>query len=110
VSGESPSCSCLPDFLGSPPLCRPECVSNSECATNVACVGRMCRDPCPGLCGVNAECRVVSHTPTCVCATGFSGDPFVQCLLQQCKAYFVMFCAIDTGYIESTASVWVGIG
>lgn len=95
VSGENPSCSCLPDFMGSPPRCRPECVSNSECASHVACVDRKCRDPCPGLCGVNAECRVVSHTPTCVCVAGFSGDPFVQCLALQCKTYFLMFHPVN---------------
>jgi hypothetical protein len=88
VSGESPSCACLPDFMGSPPRCRPECVSNSECSSHMACVDRMCRDPCPNLCAGNAECRVVSHTPTCLCAAGFSGDPFVHCFQQQRKAYF----------------------
>ena len=24
-----------------------------------------CRDPCPGLCGANAECRVTNHNPIC---------------------------------------------
>jgi hypothetical protein len=95
VSGESPSCSCLPDFMGSPPRCRPECVSNSECANHMACVDRKCTDPCPGLCGVNAECRVVSHTPTCMCVTGFSGDPFIQCSTLQCKAYFLMLYPVN---------------
>ena len=75
----SPSCSCLPEFQGSPPNCRPECVSNSECASNLACINRKCKDPCPGICGLNAECRVVSHTPNCVCVTGYIGDPFTQC-------------------------------
>lgn len=36
-------------------------------------------DPCPGRCGLNAECRVVSHAVQCVCLIGYSGDPFVQC-------------------------------
>lgn len=79
VNGDSHSCSCLPEFTGSPPYCRPECISNSECASNLACIGQKCKDPCPGLCGVNAECRVFSHTPMCVCLPGYSGDPFVQC-------------------------------
>lgn len=85
VAGDSPSCSCLPDYTGSPPNCRPECVSNSECASHLACINLKCRDPCPGSCGANAECRVVSHTPTCVCAAGFTGDPFTQCVVQQGK-------------------------
>jgi hypothetical protein len=27
--------------------------------------------------------------------TGFSGDPFLQCLAQQCKAYFLMFYPVN---------------
>lgn len=85
VSGESPSCSCLPEFIGSPPSCRPECVSNSECPNNLACINQKCRDPCPGICGTNAECRVVSHTPNCVCLGGYIGDPFTRCLLEEIR-------------------------
>jgi hypothetical protein len=81
--GDSPSCSCLPGFVGSPPNCRPECVSNSECPSNLACINQKCKDPCPGTCGTNAECRVVSHTPMCVCAIGYTGDPFTQCYVKQ---------------------------
>jgi hypothetical protein len=77
--GGAPSCSCLPEFIGSPPSCRPECVSNSECASNLACLNQKCSSPCPGACGPNAECRVVSHTPMCVCIVGYTGDAFVQC-------------------------------
>lgn len=69
----------MPDFIGSPPNCRPECISNSECPSNLACINQKCKDPCPGLCGDNAECRVVSHTPVCVCITGYTGDPFTKC-------------------------------
>lgn len=78
--GGAPSCSCLPEFIGTPPNCRPECVSNSECANNLACINQKCKDPCPGSCGANAECRVISHTPNCVCVPGYEGNPFVQCL------------------------------
>lgn len=83
VSGDSPSCSCLPEFIGTPPNCRPECVSNSECPSHLACINQKCRDPCPGTCGANAECRVVSHTPQCICVSGYVGDPFIQCSIQQ---------------------------
>lgn len=76
---ETPSCSCLADFVGSPPYCKPECVVNSECPSNRACINQKCRDPCPGLCGANAICRVVSHTAMCVCDAGLTGDPFTQC-------------------------------
>lgn len=79
VSGDSPSCSCLADFTGSPPNCRPECVTNSECPSTQACINQNCKDPCSGLCGLNANCRVFSHTPMCLCQEGFTGDPFSQC-------------------------------
>lgn len=79
VNGDTPSCSCLPDYSGSPPHCRPECVSNSECVPTQACIKKKCRDPCPGLCGQNTICRVFSHTTTCLCLEGFTGDPFVFC-------------------------------
>lgn len=79
---DSPSCSCLPEFIGSPPRCKPECISNSECSSEQACINRKCKDPCPGVCGLNAECRVVSHTPNCVCLSGYYGDPFIQCNIQ----------------------------
>ena len=87
VVNDSPSCTCSLDFVGAPPNCRPECVSNSECPGNLACMNQKCRDPCPGACGTNTECRVVSHTPMCVCMSGYTGDPFTQCTFQQRKTY-----------------------
>lgn len=48
----------------------------------MACINRKCQDPCPGSCGLNAECRVVSHTPICICQRGYTGDPFIQCNIQ----------------------------
>jgi len=79
VLNDVPSCSCLPQFIGIPPRCRPECISNSECLSQQACINQKCRDPCPGSCGRNAECRTVSHTPMCICIGDFTGDPFIQC-------------------------------
>lgn len=81
VLNDAPSCSCLPEFIGAPPNCRPECISNGECADNLACINNKCKNPCGQICGANAECRVVSHTPNCVCLNGYSGDPFIQCSL-----------------------------
>lgn len=81
--GDSPSCSCLAEYIGSPPNCRPECSSNTDCSNNLACIQQKCKDPCPGLCGANAECRVISHSPMCVCLIGFEGDPFSQCFTRQ---------------------------
>ena len=73
-------CSCQPNFLGSPPSCRPECVVSSECPQNQACISQKCQDPCPGTCGIDARCQVVNHNPICSCPSRFTGDPFVQCI------------------------------
>lgn len=75
----SPSCACLQDFTGTPPNCRPECIANSECADNFACINSKCKDPCPGSCGAGAECRVISHTPQCICPPGYTGNAFISC-------------------------------
>ncbi|RZC36325.1 hypothetical protein BDFB_000154 [Asbolus verrucosus] len=77
--GNVPSCSCLANFVGSPPNCRPECTINPECPSNLACIREKCRDPCPGSCGSGAQCTVINHTPICTCPEGFTGDPFNYC-------------------------------
>lgn len=33
------------------PQCRPECLSNTDCAFDKACIRNKCQDPCPGVCG-----------------------------------------------------------
>lgn len=80
--GDSPSCSCLPNYIGSPPNCRPECSINEECTRSEACMREKCRDPCPGSCGIGAQCTVVNHIPVCVCPEGYTGDPFTNCVLK----------------------------
>lgn len=72
-------CSCLPQFIGTPPNCRPECLVNSECGSNRACVNQKCVDPCIGTCGRDAQCKIIHHSPICSCANGFTGDPFIYC-------------------------------
>ena len=72
-------CSCLPHFIGSPPTCRPECVSNSDCTPTQACLNQKCGDPCPGTCGIGAKCTVVNHSPFCTCPPRFSGNQFIRC-------------------------------
>lgn len=74
-----PSCSCLSNYIGLPPNCRPECSINAECAGNQACINEKCRDPCPGSCGIGARCNVINHTPVCTCQDGYTGDPFMNC-------------------------------
>ena len=74
-----PACSCQANYLGVPPSCRPECLLNSDCESTQACVNQRCKDPCAGICGQDADCRVVNHNPICSCPRDKTGDPFVQC-------------------------------
>lgn len=88
VINDSPSCSCLPEFSGSPPNCRPECISNTECSSQLACINQKCKNPCIGSCGSGADCHVISHTPMCTCLSGYTGDPFSQCIFKERKNRF----------------------
>ena len=82
-------CSCLPGYHGDATvLCRPECVSNAECAPSLACLNQKCKDPCAGMCGHNAQCRVVNHSPRCNCLPGYEGDPYVACAVVICEYTF----------------------
>lgn len=76
---EQAVCSCLVNYIGSPPDCRPECVVSSECAKNKACINQKCEDPCPGTCGSSTQCQVINHSPICSCIFGYTGDPFSRC-------------------------------
>lgn len=74
------SCSCLPEYYGDPySFCKPECISNSDCDKSRACFNQKCVDPCPGVCGSYADCHVVNHSPSCVCAPGYTGNPLSGC-------------------------------
>ena len=74
------ACQCIPEYFGDPYVaCRPECVVNSDCPSDKACQRNKCIDPCPGTCGINAECRVLNHVPSCTCIVGYIGDPFNAC-------------------------------
>jgi hypothetical protein len=74
------SCSCLPEYFGNPyDACKPECVLNSDCPSNKACVTNKCKDPCPGVCAYNAFCQVINHLPVCTCPDRFTGNAFVSC-------------------------------
>lgn len=79
-------CSCLVNYVGRPPNCRPECVINVECPGNLACIAEKCNDPCPGSCGFHATCSVVKHVPICICEHGYTGDPFSGCSSIPCKS------------------------
>jgi len=89
------SCSCISEFFGDPYTgCRPECVMNSDCAKNLACINNKCTDPCPGICGINAECHVINHSPTCSCLHGYTGNALQSCNLIPCKLLYYYFLFI----------------
>lgn len=81
-AGGIPSCSCSVRYIGTPPNCRPECTVSSECPSNLACIAEKCTDPCPGSCGIGAECNTINHIPTCTCPIDYTGDPFRICTLK----------------------------
>ena len=81
IIGNTPACSCLQNYIGRPPNCRPEGTINSECPSNRACQNERCVDPCPGSCGAFADCVVITHRSVCSCKTGYTGDPFAGCNL-----------------------------
>lgn len=105
------SCSCINDYYGNPyEGCRPECVHSSDCPTNKACTGNKCVDPCPGVCGIDAVCTVISHVPTCNCIAGYVGNPFTYCQPQppsnifkntySCIHYFFKFHFVIFKYLQ----------
>ena len=73
-------CACLPDYFGDPYLgCQPECVTDTQCDYDEACINLHCEDPCIGTCGIGADCTVVNHNALCTCPPGYTGDAFQQC-------------------------------
>lgn len=82
-------CSCMPNYIGSPPGCRPECVVSSDCPSNKACANEKCIDPCTNACGSNADCRVINHNPICNCKNFYTGDPFSRCIPLKRKLFLI---------------------
>lgn len=85
-------CICLPNFMGDPygPGCKPECILNTECPTQMACIQHKCQDPCPGTCSSNAICEVIHHVPMCSCPTGMTGNAFNFCFKATRKYHFLL--------------------
>lgn len=91
------ACSCIPEYFGDPYIeCRPECILNSECPSNRACINSKCVDPCPGTCGYNAECQIVNHSPLCTCYPGYVGNPMTGCHQPPSMFTFHHFATIQT--------------
>lgn len=97
----NPSCSCFSNYLGSPPNCRPECSINPECPSHQACIREKCRDPCPGSCGIDAQCNVINHIPVCTCPTEYTGNPFFSCILKPFERKHYLFSQIQQQTFKS---------
>lgn len=103
VAGTQAACSCIQNYKGRPPNCRPECTLNAECPSNLACKNEQCIDPCPGSCGTNALCSVVTHNSVCTCVVGYEGDPTTNCIPITSKTFFSFFymnCSTKYVYIR----------
>lgn len=96
-------CSCIENYIGSPPACRPECSINSECLLDKACVNHKCVDPCASsVCGDQARCQAINHNPICSCPLGYVGDPFIRCTPAESKLFI---CTVTLLHL-----VWKCIG
>uniref|UniRef100_A0A2M3ZLJ6 Putative cadherin egf lag seven-pass g-type receptor n=1 Tax=Anopheles braziliensis TaxID=58242 RepID=A0A2M3ZLJ6_9DIPT len=63
ASGDGAVCECIENYFGNPyESCRPECVRSGDCCKSLACFENRWKDPCPGVCGRNAECPAWSIT------------------------------------------------
>lgn len=98
-------CSCLPNYVGSPPSCRPECTVSSECPQNQACINLKCANPCPGTCGLNALCQTINHSPICSCNDQFTGDPFTKCFSIPRKKNNPIYLKSKTNFLLFSSSV-----
>ena len=59
---------------------QPECRSDPECDSHLACVREECVDPCyTSACGQNAHCKARNHRAVCICNPGFEGNPYAYC-------------------------------
>lgn len=61
-----------------------ECIVDSDCPNEKACLNGICRDPCN--CGINAECRIKDHKPVCSCKQGYDGNPQLECVKIGCTS------------------------
>lgn len=77
---ENGVCTCLPEYHGDPYIgCKPECVLNSDCPRDKACIKNKCHNPCVDTCGTDALCEVINHIPMCSCPPGTTGSPMYYC-------------------------------
>ena len=65
---------------------KPDCKYDADCPIFEACIDEKCRDPCAdNPCGVNAECRAITHHAICSCPSGYKGDGLDTCSPLECQ-------------------------
>ncbi|KAK5638840.1 hypothetical protein RI129_013135 [Pyrocoelia pectoralis] len=82
VQNHVPLCKCPRGYFGNPlTSCQPECTQHSDCPrSKPACFYNSCKNPCDGVCGINANCELRNGiTPVCSCPKDMTGDPFTRC-------------------------------
>lgn len=60
---------------------RYECQINEDCESNKKCINGSCKNPCldAGVCGLNAQCKVVEREAQCSCPPNYIGNALVEC-------------------------------
>lgn len=80
-------CRCKAGFFPKPDTitgCGPQCSSDEECSNSQNCAAGRCVNICDdGICGINALCEPRNRRAICRCPSGYSGDPFTRCNIQQ---------------------------
>ena len=95
------SCTCMQNYYGDPHIgCRPECIQNSDCSRHLSCVNTKCVDPCPGACGLNAECTVDNHSPVCYCLNGYTGNPSRMCQKIEISKFLMLISSVIARFQE----------
>ncbi|SPP80067.1 blast:Fibrillin-1, partial [Drosophila guanche] len=62
---------------------KSKCLSNDDCASNLACLDGSCLSPCASLlCGSNAYCETEQHAGWCRCRVGFVKNADGECVSQ----------------------------
>ncbi|KAF7389943.1 hypothetical protein HZH68_011800 [Vespula germanica] len=57
-----------------------QCHLDHDCNDNEKCLSGRCVEACNTIqCGYNAQCKSTYHTATCVCASEFIGDAYIEC-------------------------------
>lgn len=77
-------CLCPDGYRGEPKVaCTSyECTTDEDCESNKLCdKNGACRNPCleQGVCGTNAQCRIVNRRAQCSCPPNYIGNPQVEC-------------------------------